>query len=203
MNYLAHLYLAEDSDESRLGNLLGDFVKGPVAASPYSQGIREGIRTHRLVDRFTDSHQKFLESKKLISPDRRRFAGVILDLSFDHFLAKNWESYSDSELSSFTQGVYEMLRDNRSILPVKLASFLPRMIHEDWLGSYEKLEGISLVIERISNRLERKFGRKNTLHGAAREIEKNYQELERNFEEFFPDVIEFVDNYRDTATNPS
>lgn len=197
MNYLAHLYLAEDTEESRLGNLLGDFVKGPVNDSPYSQGIREGIKTHRLVDRFTDSHRKFLESKKLISPERRRFAGVILDLTFDHFLAKNWRAYSESELGSFTQGVYEMLSNNSSILPVKLASFLPRMIHEDWLGSYEKLDGVSLVIERISNRLERKFMRKNTLHGAIREVEANYLELERNFEEFFPDVIEYVDNYRD------
>jgi len=203
MNYLAHLYLAEDTDESRIGNLLGDFVKGPVADSPYSPGIRKGIKTHRKVDVFTDSHKKFLESKKLISPERRRFAGVILDLTFDHFLAKNWRSYSDSELGSFTQGVYEMLRENSSILPVKLVSFLPRMIHEDWLGSYEKLEGVSLVIERLSKRLERKFNRQNTLQGAIREIEGNYRELEQNFEEFFPDVIKYVDNYRNTATIPA
>ena len=200
MNYLAHLYLAEDTEESRLGNLLGDFVKGPVAESPYSPGIRKGIETHRKVDLFTDSHRKFLESKKLISPERRRFSGVILDLAFDHFLAKNWRAYADSDLGSFTQDVYDMLGKNRSILPEKLSSFLPRMIHEDWLGSYEKLEGVSLVIERISNRLERKFMRKNTLKGAASEIEANYGELERNFDEFFPDVISYVNNYRSATS---
>lgn len=196
MNYLAHLYLAEDTEESRLGNLLGDFVKGPVSESPYSPGIKKGIETHRKVDLFTDSHRKFLESKELISTERRRFAGVILDLAFDHFLAKNWRAYADSELGSFTEEVYGMLSRNSPILPVKLASFLPRMIHEDWLGSYEKLEGVSLVIERISARLERKFKRENTLRGGAKEIEANYDALENNFEQFFPDVINYVDNYR-------
>lgn len=196
MNYLAHLYLAEDTEESRLGNLLGDFVKGPVSESPYSPGIKKGIETHRKVDLFTDSHRKFLESKELISPKRRRFAGVILDLAFDHFLAKNWRAYADSELGSFTDEVYGMLSRNSDILPVKLASFLPRMIHEDWLGSYEKLEGVSLVIERISARLERKFGRENTLTGGAQDIEANYDALEHNFEEFFPEVITYVEDYR-------
>lgn len=199
MNYLAHLYLAENTDESRLGNLLGDFVKGPVEESPYSPEIKKGIETHRKVDIFTDSHKKFLESKELISPERRRFAGVILDLAFDHFLAKNWREYSDTELKSFIQDVYDMLNQNSAILPVKLASFLPRMIHEDWLGSYEKLEGISLVINRISNRLERKFSRKNSLKGASSEIESNYEELELNFEEFFPDVIEYVETLRNNT----
>jgi len=203
MNYLAHLFLAEDTEESRLGNLLGDFVKGPVVNSPYSPGIKEGIETHRKIDIYTDSHRKFLESKKLISPERRRFAGIILDLTFDHFLAKNWRAYSDSELGPFTQGVYEMLRNNTPILPIKLVSFLPRMIQEDWLGSYRKLEGVSLVIERLAKRLERKFKRKNTLQGASREIEENYRELERNFEEFFPELIGFVENYRSSSLSQS
>lgn len=203
MNYLAHLYLAEDTEESRLGNLLGDFVKGPVEQSPYSAGIKKGIKTHRKVDIFTDSHRKFLESKVLISPERRRFAGVILDLAFDHFLAKNWGEYSDTELNSFTQDVYEMLNQNSSILPVQLVSFLPRMIHEDWLGSYSRLEGISLVIDRISNRLERKFKRQNTLRGASSEIESNYEKLESNFIQFFPDVIDYVDSFRDKTASPS
>jgi len=198
MNYLAHLYLAEDTDESRLGNLLGDFVKGRIG-NTYSPGIQRGIKTHRKVDVFTDSHQKFLESKKLISPERRRFAGVIIDLSFDHFLAKNWAAYSDRELDSFNRSVYEMLKRNIGILPEKLALFLPRMINEDWLGSYKNLEGISLVIDRLSNRLERRFKRQNTLKGAAREIESNYRELDRNFKDFFPELIGYVEGLRLTT----
>ncbi len=199
MNYLAHLYLAEDTDESRLGNLLGDFVKGPID-NRYSPGITKGIRTHRKVDVFTDSHRKFIDSKKLISLERRRFAGVIIDLSFDHFLAKNWAAYSDAELNSFTRSIYEMLRRNSHLLPERLALFLPRMIDEDWLGSYVKLESIAWAIDRISKRLERRFKRQNTLSGAVEEIESNYRELDRNFKDFFPELIGFVENYRNGAT---
>ena len=94
MNYLAHLYLAEDSDESLLGNLLGDFVKGRLEEQ-YSPEIIKGIKTHRKVDAYTDFNQNFLACKKLLRPDRRRFAGIIVDMSFDHFLAKNWADYSD------------------------------------------------------------------------------------------------------------
>jgi len=198
MNYLAHIYLAEDSDESVIGNLLGDFVKGPVG-NEFTPGIAKGIITHRKVDVFTDSHEKFLASKKLISPERRRFAGIIIDLTFDHFLAKNWSEYSSSELPLFIKETYELLARNRSILPEKLQGFLPRMIDEDWLGSYRELEGIGETMDRISRRLNRRFQRENTLAGAVEEVESNYPELERNFSSFFPEVISFVENLRRTG----
>ena len=95
-----------------------------------------------------------------------------------------------------------MLGKNRDILPEKLASFLPRMTREDWLGSYRNLDRVSAVLDRISKRLENKFKREVTLYGASEEIEANYPELERNFEEFFPDVIEYVDNYRNNSFSP-
>lgn len=195
MNYLAHIYLAEDSDESVIGNLLGDFVKGPVGKE-YAPGIAKGIITHRKVDVFTDSHEKFLASKKLISPERRRFSGVIIDLTFDHFLAKNWSEYSSSELPVFIKETYELLTRHRSMLPDKLQAFLPRMIDEDWLGSYRELEGIGETMNRISRRLNRRFRRENTLAGAVEEVESNYAELEKNFSSFFPEVIAFVEDLR-------
>lgn len=197
MNYLAHIYLAEESDESIIGNLLGDFVKGPVG-DEFTPGIAKGIITHRKVDVFTDSHEKFLASKKLISPERRRFAGIIIDLAFDHFLSKNWSEYSSSELTLFIKETYELLARNRSILPEKLQAFLPRMIDEDWLGSYRELEGIGETMNRISRRLDRRFQRENTLAGAVEEVESNYSELERNFSSFFPEVISFVEDLRRT-----
>jgi len=198
MNYLAHIYLAEESDESVIGNLLGDFVKGPVG-DEFTPGIAKGIITHRKVDVFTDSHEKFLASKKLISPERRRFAGIIIDLTFDHFLSKNWSEYSSSELPLFIKETYELLARNRSILPEKLQAFLPRMIEEDWLGSYSELEGIGETMDRISRRLHRRFQRENTLAGAVEEVESNYSELERNFSSFFPEVISFVEDLRRTG----
>lgn len=199
MNYLAHLYLAEDSDESILGNLLGDFVKGPLR-DEYDPEIIKGIKTHRKVDLFTDSHENFLASKRMISAERRRFAGIIIDLTFDHFLAKNWSDYSGQELSGFIGNTYELLMRNRGILPEKLQYFLPRMIEEDWLGSYGKLEGIGRTLDRISGRLTRRFARENSLTGAVEEIESNYERLENNFYEFFPQVIAFVENYRQNGS---
>ncbi len=109
MNYLAHIYLAGDSEESLLGNIMGDFVKGSIGDGFHPE-IEKGIRTHRKVDVFTDSHEIFRASKKLMSPERRRFAGVIIDLAFDHLLSKNWASYSDTDLEGFIRKTYTLAR---------------------------------------------------------------------------------------------
>lgn len=192
MNYLAHIYLAGDSEESLLGNIMGDFVKGSIG-NGFHPEIERGIRTHRRVDVFTDSHEIFKASKKLISPGRRRFAGVIIDITFDHFLSKNWASYSDTELKPFIRKTYELLKRSEAMLPEKFRLFLPTMIEEDWLGSYNTLEGTGTAIDRISERLSRRFQRENTLKGAIEEVESNYRELEDNFNAFFPELISFVE----------
>ncbi len=197
MNYLAHLYLAENSEGSMLGNLLGDFVKGYIDHT-YNKEISKGIRMHRRVDAFTDSHEKFLASKRLISKERRRFAGIIIDMSFDHFLAKNWSSYSSVELSDFINKAYNLLIKHASILPNRLRLFIPRMIEEDWIGSYERLEGIGKSLDGISRRLKKRFDRDNSLLGAVEEVEANYRELESNFKVFFPKLVLYVERYRQT-----
>jgi len=192
MNYLAHLYLAQDSDESIIGNLLGDFIKGSLE-NIENREIARGITTHRKVDLYTDRHEKIIESKRLISQKRKRFAGIIIDVSFDHFLSRNWSLYSESELKDFISDIYTTLTNHKNLLPPKLQMFLPRMIEEDWLGSYIHLDGIGLTLDRISRRIARRFKRGSVLHGAVEEIESNYTTLEENFKEFFPDVIKFVD----------
>lgn len=195
MNYLAHIYLAEDTEESLLGNIMGDFVKGPIGGGFHPE-IIEGIRTHRKVDVFTDSHEIFRASRRLISPERRRFSGIIMDLAFDHLLARNWASYSDTELEDLIRRTYDVLTRRKDVLPEKFRLSLPRMIEEDWLGSYRTMEGAGTAIDRISGRLRRRFGRENTLTGAIEEVERNYEELESNFNTFFPELISFVENLR-------
>lgn len=195
MNYLAHIFLAGDSEESLLGNIMGDFVKGAIG-NGFHPGIEEGIRTHRKVDVFTDSHEIFRASKKLMSPGRRRFSGVIIDLAFDHLLSKNWASYSDTDLDSFIRNTYTLLERRKAALPERFRLFLPRMIEEDWLGSYRTLEGTGIALDRISERLRRRFGRENKLSGAIEEIESNYRELDDNFNAFFPELISFVEDLR-------
>jgi acyl carrier protein phosphodiesterase len=197
MNYLAHLYLAEDSDESLLGNMLGDFVKGRLE-NQYSPEILKGIKTHRKVDAYTDANQNFLACKQLLRPDRRRFAGIIVDMSFDHFLAKNWADYSDIQLSEFTDRVYGLLLKREPTLPKKLRQRLPYMVNDDWLGSYKNVDTIGLALNAISKRLS-SFEKAIPIKDGLDDIKANYDEFEENFREFFPDLISYVDNYRKTS----
>jgi acyl carrier protein phosphodiesterase len=191
MNYLAHLYLAEDSADSIIGNLLGDFVKGRLD-DRYGEGIVKGIATHRKVDSFTDSHELILSSKRLISAERRRFSGIIVDLGFDHFLARNWSEYSSVDLGVFTKKIYDLLKDHENLLPDGLKSVVPRMAEEDWLGSYKEIEAVGKALDRIA----RRFKRENNLTGAIEELVKNYKKLEENFRAFFPQLTSYVESYR-------
>ncbi len=201
MNYLAHLYLSEDSEESILGSIIADFVKGPLV-DQYPGGILTAINTHRKVDAFTDAHEMVLKSRKLFSSKRRRFAGIIIDVVFDHFLAKNWSSYSELELDTFTAKSYSILKSYRRLLPGDLKFAVPRMIEEDWLGSYQYLDAIGVTLDRISKRIERRFNRQNNLHGAIEEVRLNYDELRGKFESFFPKLISYVESLSKNWDSP-
>ncbi|HML95990.1 MAG TPA: ACP phosphodiesterase [Thermodesulfobacteriota bacterium] len=201
MNYLAHMYLAGDSEESLVGNMLGDFVKGRIG-DEFPPGVAEGIRTHRKIDAFTDSHERVISSKRLVSRERRRFSGIIVDLAFDHILALNWGDYSELPLGDFIQRTYSLLAANAGLMPPRPREVLRFMIEEDWLGSYRRLDGIGRALDRIAVRVERRFGRKNSLPGAVDEISRNYNALEENFRAFFPELVSFVEEYsKGTQTN--
>jgi len=200
MNYLAHMYLAGDSEEAIVGDMLGDFVKGRIG-DEFPPGIAESIRIHRKIDAYTDSHESVLRCKRLISPERRRFSGIIIDLAFDHMLAASWDDYSEAPLDEFIQRTYSVLGKNTGLMPERLRQALKFMIDEDWLGSYKELDGIGLALDRIAIRFERRTGRKNSLPGAVEEIERNYGALEENFKLFFPELIRFVGNHRKGTAN--
>jgi len=188
MNFLAHFYLAENTEESILGNFLGDFVKGPLENN-YHPDIITGIMMHRKVDSFAELNTYFLKSKRLISSERRRFAGIIIDLSFDHFLAKNWDLYSSIDIAGFTRHIYSVLLANTDFYTERLNFFVSKMAAEDWLGSYQTVEGIGKIMDRVSNRLKVK----NNLPGSVEELIKNYDELEKHFFLFFEDLRKYVD----------
>src|SRR5688572_11794852 len=107
MNYLAHALLSHQSAEAILGALLGDFVKGPVGAE-YPPAVRDAIHLHRLIDRYTDSHPVVLSSRRLVSDARRRFAPIMIDMFYDHFLARHWSDYCDTPLRQFARQVYDV-----------------------------------------------------------------------------------------------
>jgi len=189
MNYLAHLYLAEDSPESLLGSILGDFVKGAIG-NRYPPKIKRGIELHRKIDAYTDSHPMTRASRNLYSPARRRFAGIIVDLCYDHLLYRHWTEFSDLILDRFISRVYDILMTHRAMLPARLKIMIPVMIREDWLGSYRDLNGVEEALRRLSGRLTNA----DRLPGAMEEIKVHYRRLEANFLIFFPDLIHFVQN---------
>jgi acyl carrier protein phosphodiesterase len=187
VNYLAHVFLADDTPESLVGALLGDFVKG-AAKNNYSPVIQRNIELHRRIDSFTDAHPIVRASKAAFTAERRRFAGVLLDVFFDHYLAKHWDNFSTIELKSFTTNVYAALHAHHELLPEKLQRMLPFMRAEDWLGSYRKIEWIEVTVQRMSRRLSRG----EMLANGGEELRRNYERFEADFMMFFPDLRNFV-----------
>ncbi len=198
MNYLAHLFLSDGSDESLVGNLLGDFLRG-VDRAQYSEAIRQGIRLHHEVDRFTDSHELFARSRNRLQPPYRRYAGVLIDIYYDHFLAAHWTRFSRETLEHFSQAAYGILTAHEAILPERLRRMLPYMVSEDWLTSYRTREGVDRTLRRLSRRLTRE----NPLSTAVCQLDEHYGELQEDFLGFFPRLIEFAKTRGEDHLAPS
>ena len=189
MNYLAHLYFAEDTPESRVGNLMADFVRGPVDRQPYYGAVMRGMRSHVAVDRYTDGHDVVRESKALISTVRRRFAGIIVDICYDHYLARHWTEFSDEPLAAFIERTYGSLSAYRGDMPPVLSRVIRHMVKHDWLHGYRELAGIGRALDGLSMRIRRP----NTLAGSVEELEANYDEMEGHFLRFFPDLVRHME----------
>ena len=183
MNFLAHSYLSKNDDESVIGNMIADFVKGRLKQQ-YSPGILAGIEFHRKIDSFTDSHPIFIDCKQYISDENHRYAGVILDIFFDHFLAVNWEKYSSTPLDQHAQHVYSILERNKTNLPLAFQLVLPSMIKNNWFVSYRKIKVIGYALDNVSNRISKE----NSISDAVNDLQDNYMELEEKFFEFFEDL---------------
>lgn len=175
-----------------LGSLMGDFVKGPLTnreiSERYSAEMTRAIGLHRKIDSYTDSHPTVRESWNRVSKGRRRFAGVMVDIFYDHYLAKYWTEYHHKQLSEFTDDFYAVLARRHSEMPERLQRISNSMISLDWLGSYANVQSVRGALNRISQRLRRE----NTLFDSADELLDNYKEIELDFRRFLPDAIEFV-----------
>jgi acyl carrier protein phosphodiesterase len=186
MNFLAHLHLGGPAPEQLLGSLYGDFVKGPLEGR-FAPRLEAAIRLHRAIDAYTDSHPQVLAALSRFSPERRRYAGIILDVFFDHCLAQRWQAYHPEPLGHFTGQVYAVLRRTPD-LPGRLATIAPLMIADDWLGSYQHFEVIGRVLQGISRRLSRPEG----LQGAMPELRELYTVLMEDFQGFYPELQAFA-----------
>jgi acyl carrier protein phosphodiesterase len=187
VNYLAHLFLAGDSPESLIGNLAGDFVKGALG-DRFTPGIRDGVRQHRRIDAFTDTHPSVAAFRRVLIPEHGHYARVITDVFFDHFLATSWPQYSQESLERFLRRTWATIDAHQGELPGRLAFVYPRMRDEGWLLSYGDVEGIRIALTNLSRRLSRH----PHMETATRHLTDSRAELQRRFDDFFPDVVAFA-----------
>jgi acyl carrier protein phosphodiesterase len=197
MNWLAHVFLSEPDVECRLGNLLADLVKGK-ARQGMSPRFRRGLACHQAIDAFTDYHPVVDRSKARIGEPHRRFAGILVDIFYDHFLAHDWDRYAPVPLDTFTADLYASFRAYPIDLPDDARSALTRMMEDDRLGSYREVAGIESTLRRLSVRLAERLQRPFALEGAIRDLTTHAAEFAGDFAEFFPQLQAHVERWHTT-----
>lgn len=196
MNFLAHIYLSGESDEIKIGNFIGDYVKGRNYQK-YPDLVQKGIIVHREIDSFTDSHPIVNRSKMHLKKRFRRYSGVIVDIFYDHFLASEWSMFSKHPLPQYVINMYEILVNNYFILPNEIKTFLPFFIINNWLESYISIEGIEGVLRRMTKRTSLP----NETTFAISELRKNYNLFRDDFMEYFPQLVSYVEEKHSISIN--
>ncbi len=186
MNFLAHLYLSKENPNIMIGNFIADQIPGN-RFDHYHNTIQQGIRLHREIDTFTDAHAIVRKSKRRLHERYKHYDGVIIDVFYDHFLAKNWGRYSAIPLDVYAQGIYDLLDKNFQILPEKTQHLLPYMKKQNWLLSYASFKGIEAVLNGINKRTKYK----SQMHLAITDLHQHYLELENDFTAFFEELQSF------------
>ncbi len=174
-----------------VGNFIGDFVKGKKFKN-YSQQMVNGIKLHREIDWFTDNHQTVEKSKDRLWKKYRHYAGVIIDMFYDHFLAKDWAVYSRETLDDFTQKAYNVLLRKKAVLPQKAQYMLPYMIKNNWLLAYQHIEGIEKALQGMAQRTTFE----SNMEKAGDDLREDYELFGQEFHEFFPEIIDHTTNFK-------
>ncbi|MDL2144180.1 acyl carrier protein phosphodiesterase [Flavobacterium tructae] len=184
MNFLAHIYLSGENDLIKIGNFMADGIRGKQFEH-FPEDVQKGILLHRFIDTYTDSHDVFRQSTKRLHEKYHHYAGVIVDIVYDHFLAKNWEKYSDEKLDRFVNQFYRSLHENYPILTEKTQDMMPYMIKQNWLLSYQTVEGIHQILTQMDRRRSKN---QSNMQFASAELKEFYPEFEREFTLFFEDM---------------
>ena len=187
MNYLAHAYLSGQNEEILIGNFIADAVKGK-ALNEYQIGVKKGIQLHRAIDDFTDRHRLHKASRSKLHHRYGHYSGVLVDIFYDHFLAKNWLDYSNIELAEYTNWLYNILDNHKAILPERINHMLKYMVPQNWLLNYAHLEGIERVLQGMGNRA--KFD--SQMEHGVEDLKIHYSEFEDDFTQFMPSLEQFV-----------
>ncbi|MBT7851015.1 MAG: acyl carrier protein phosphodiesterase [Flavobacteriaceae bacterium] len=190
MNYLAHILLSGTNPDVIIGNFIADSIKGSKYNS-YPVEIQKGILLHRQIDTITDAHPAFRKSTKRLHKNYGHYSGIIVDIFYDHFLAKNWSDYSDIPLDAYIQTFYKLLRDNFDILPANIQKMAPVMIEGNWLLIYAELEGIDRVLAGMNRRTKNRSG----MDKAGQELKEFYTLFEADFKLVMKDLQTLSDNF--------
>jgi acyl carrier protein phosphodiesterase len=170
-----------------IGNFIADHVVGKHYDG-FSKDIIKGIELHRAIDGFTDSHPVVEKGKMRLRPVYHKYAPVIIDIFYDHFLAANWKDYSRISLREYSDYCYKIVMKDISILPEGIIRMMPYMIEYDWLYNYSNLPGIEKVLTGMSRRA--KFT--SNMELAISDLKRDYDLYASEFKEFFPEIIDFV-----------
>ncbi len=187
MNFLSHLYLSGESEGLLIGNFIADSVKG-TAFNNFSVEVQKGILLHRKIDAFTDSHPIVEESKKRLRIKYKKYASVIVDVYYDHYLAANWSDYSQESLDEYTKKIYSLIELHKHSFPIKSQLFTKYMLEHNILAAYAHLEGIGKVLQGMSQRTS--FI--SNMEHSIRDLKEHYPLFEQEFKLFFPELQQFV-----------
>jgi len=183
MNYLAHIYLSGNNDLLKIGNFMADSIRGNQYLN-YPEEIKKGILLHRYIDSFTDAHPIYRKSKHRLHQKYGHYSGVIMDIVYDHYLAKNWSQYSDVDLEDYADTFYKLLQDNYEVLTERVKGMLPYMMNGNWLVSYASLAGLEMILFQMDYRTQNRAH----MQEAMVELAQFYTEFEDEFRLFFEDL---------------
>ena len=185
MNFLAHLYLSQNNKNILLGNFIADPIKGNKYKA-FPEEIQAGILLHRAIDNFTDTHAVVKKSKRRLHERYNHFDGIIIDIFYDHFLAKNWALYSEIPLPIYVDAVYEFLQSSSDIFPESIQYMFPYMVKNNWLVTYASKQGIEKILSGMNKRTKGI----SKMDLAINDLNDHYKEFEEDFSAFFKDLIQ-------------
>lgn len=160
----------------------------------YPHEIQKGILLHRAIDTYTDAHPLFRKSTKRLHERYHHYAGVIVDVYYDHFLAKNWSNYSDENIEDYVLEFYQSLHKNYNLLSEKAQYILPYMEKQNWLSSYQTIEGI----HQILTQMDRRTKNSSNMRFASEELRVYYADFENEFTLFFEEIQNYCNKKLNT-----
>ncbi len=193
MNFLAHLALSHFSADLQVGNFLGDFVKGR-AVKQLPPGVRTGVDFHRAIDRTTDANEDVRRLNALLRPRHGRYASVITDIGFDHYLFRNWTDFGPAPFPEFCATTYRNLAAATDCMDERVTGYVNGMVKDNWLWLYATPEGMQKVFGRLRPRLSRPV----LLNGIETTLADYDREFNATFRAFYPQLLELADRYRAT-----